>query len=109
MQEHLDADEIAVILEDRLRVETDALTVPPRHRIEGIAYAAVKIAEQADVDRGTAYAAGYSAALNDCERADVGQLVARVSELEARLAFEVVQRQIAERRYEGAAAMAGAR
>lgn len=91
-----DADEIAAELADRLRVENG--------RIDGFGYAAVAIAGKADEWCGIAYANGYKAALDDCERADVAKLIEEVTALQSKLAFERALRSDAERRYEHAAA-----
>lgn len=96
------ADEIAEILDERIFLDGE-VSGPV---IRGVANAAAVVAERADVWCALAYADGYAAALNDCDRAEVGKLISRVAELEGRLAFERAQRQIAERQFENAAAMA---
>lgn len=98
------ADEIAAELHDRLRVETDVHFVDRKH-IVGIPNAAVAVAGKADEWCAIAYANGYKAALDDCERTDVGQLIEKIAALEGRLAFEKALRVVAERKFEQAAAV----
>lgn len=97
------ADEIAAELHDRIGVETDKHFIERRH-ITGIPNAAVAIAGKADEWCAIAYANGYKAALDDCERADVAKLIERIASLEGRLAFEKAQRTVAERQFANAAA-----
>jgi len=47
-----------------------------------------------------AYADGYKAALDDCERADVAKLIEKIAALEGKLSFEKALRSIAERNFE---------
>lgn len=54
----------------------------------------------ADVAQAEAYADGYKAALDDCERADVAELLTKIDGLEGRLSFEKAKCSIAERRYD---------
>lgn len=102
------ADEIAAEIADRIRVEDDKHFVSRRHII-GVENAAVALAGKADEWCAIAYANGYKAALDDCERADVAKLIENVASLEGRLAFEKAQREIAERKFESVAAMAAQR
>lgn len=97
------ADEIAAELADRLRAESHPHFVD-RLSVAGISNAAVALAGKAEEWCAIAYANGYKAALDDCEKADVGALIERVASLEGRLAFENAQRRIAERRHDELAA-----
>lgn len=90
------ADDIATDLADTLTVRGGA--------IQGIPLAAVKIAGKADEWCAIAYANGYKEALDACERAEVGKLIERIAALEGRLAFEKASREVAERKFEPAAA-----
>lgn len=90
------ADEIAADLADALTVRHEA--------VQGIPLAAVKLAGKADEWCAIAYANGYKAALDDCERADVAKLIEQIASLEGRLAFERAQRTVAERQFANAAA-----
>lgn len=97
------ADEIAAELHDRIGVETDKHFIERRY-ITGIANAAVAIAGKADEWCAIAYANGYKAALDDCEKAEVGKLIEQIAALEGRLSFEKAKCAVAERRFDELAA-----
>lgn len=60
----------------------------------------IDVLEVPTVKAALAYADGYKAGLDDCDRADVSKLIEQLAALEGKLSFEKALRSIAERNFE---------